>query len=224
MKEALVAVGVGAARQYLPAAGAHRLGEHAHFGEHVVDFRHHVFAINHDGLVGTVAQRNVQHRSVFSAKDPVGTPTAKEVRGIGESKKTPVVNHRNSGTHGRLITRQTRAICNLRVDLFPGEHCVAASFDVTLREKVKRETVGCYAAAMQTRLGFHKRDGSPLCSSATSGAWSVHPGVTARAKKHRGVTARARARAGTRGGAQNSTSFARAKSRSMVSADAMFFE
>ena len=54
-----------------PGAGAHAVAERAHAGEHPVDLGHHVGAVDQDGPVGPVAQRDVQHRAPFGGVDPV---------------------------------------------------------------------------------------------------------------------------------------------------------
>ncbi len=52
-----------------PAAGDNRFREGFHLFQHRVHFRHHIFAVNDDWRIATVAQRHVQYGTVFSAVD-----------------------------------------------------------------------------------------------------------------------------------------------------------
>ena len=52
-----------------PIAVAHGMGEFAHALEHIVHFRHHVFAVHLDRRIGTIAQSHMQYGAVFGFVD-----------------------------------------------------------------------------------------------------------------------------------------------------------
>src|SRR3569623_1898516 len=54
-----------------PRAAAHPLGEFAHLRKHGVDLGHHVGTAGIDGMVVAIAQRHMQHRTVFGDVDVV---------------------------------------------------------------------------------------------------------------------------------------------------------
>ena len=52
-----------------PATGDDRFREMLHLFENSINFRHHIFAINNNRSIATVAQSNVQNSAIFSAVD-----------------------------------------------------------------------------------------------------------------------------------------------------------
>ncbi|ENN83966.1 hypothetical protein RHSP_70222 [Rhizobium freirei PRF 81] len=62
-------VGDRLAGRALQRAGADTVGKFAHGGQHAVDVRHHILAVDEYWRVGAVAQRGVQHGAVFGEVD-----------------------------------------------------------------------------------------------------------------------------------------------------------
>lgn len=81
-----------------PRSAAHRLAKAAHVLEHRIDLGHHILAVDPDGAIRAVAQRDVQYGAIFRRVDLLSVKHADnpaiEIGLCGEIEQQP---HRLGG-------------------------------------------------------------------------------------------------------------------------------